>query len=169
MIPVVFEWTGEVMKPVAGFGKACDRQFVVHERYRMEVVQQRSSESHRHFFAVVNEAFENIPEQHAGRWPTPDHLRRWALIQAGFRNETTYIAGSKAEALRIGTFLRSIDEFAYVEVKAKTATLYRAKSQSYSEMSRKEFGESKQAVLDVLAKLIGVETDELAKHSGRAA
>ena len=169
MIPVIFEWDGDAMKPVAGFAKACDRQFVVHERYRMEVVQQRSPESHRHFFAAVNEAFNNIPEAHAGRWPTPDHLRRWALIQAGFRTETVYIATTNAEALRIGTFLRSLDEFAYVEVRGKTATFHRAKSQSYAEMSRKEFAESKEAVLGVLAKLIDVPKDELTSSAGRAA
>ena len=169
MIPLTFSWDGECMKPLRGFARVADRQFVVGENYTMEVVQQRSSPSHRHYFACINEAFANLPESQAGRFASPDHLRKWALIRAGFRQETKYVAQSKAEALRFGSFLRSLDEFALVDVSGKVATLYTAKSQSYAEMSRKEFQQSKDAVLDVIAQLINVSKDELTASAGKAA
>lgn len=167
--PIIFEWDGDAMKPLPHFRRLADKQFVVHENYRMEVVQHRSMESHRHFFAALNEAWGNLPEAHAGRWPTPDHLRRWALVQAGYRNETTYVAVSKAEALRFSAFLRSLDEYAVVTVDGGMVHCCTAKSQSMREMSKKEFQESKTAVLEQIAKLIGVSTDELSSNSGRAA
>lgn len=167
--PIAYRWSGEGFEPLPGFAKLADKEFVVGEVYRLEIVQQRSAASHAHYFAALNEAWQNIPEAHAGRWPTVDHLRRWALVQAGYRNETTYIAHSKAEALRFSSFLHSINEYAVIQVSDKLVTVWTAKSQSFKAMNKKEFGESKNAVLDVIAKLIGVSTDELSSNSGRAA
>lgn len=167
--PLIYEWNGDAMVPLSHFAKHADKQFVVHERYRLEVVQHRSMESHAHYFACLHSAFQNLPESQAGRFPTETHLRKWALVQAGYRNETTYIAHSKAEALRFASFLRSLDEYAVIRVMDKMVALYVAKSQSMNEMSKKEFQESKEKVLEVVAKLIGVESDELQKQAGRAA
>jgi len=114
----------------------------------------------------LNDAFENLPESQAGRFRTPDHLRRWALVQAGFRNEAHYLAHSKAEALRFASFFASLDEYAVVTVTDKMATLYTAKSQSMKAMSAKEFQASKQAVLDVVANLIGVTAEALSREAG---
>ena len=169
MTPLVYFWDGECMKPLGHFAKLADKQFVVGETYRLEVVQHRSAESHRHYFACVNEVWANLPKAHVGRWPTPDHMRKWALVQAGYRTETTYIAYSKAEAARFASFLHSLDDYAVVLIDGKLVHHLRAKSQSYAEMSRKEFQASKWAVLDELAKLIGVTRDELSRNAGRAA
>lgn len=163
--PITYRWDGESMTPVGRFGALADKQFVVGENYTLEIVLQRSAATHRHFFACINEAFANLPEVHAGRWPTPDHLRKWALVQAGFRNETTFVASSKAEALRFAAFARSIDEYAVVKTDGSLVAIYTAKSQSEKAMTRQEFADSKTQVLDVLAKLIGVSTDDLAKNA----
>lgn len=167
--PLIYHWDGECMKPLGHFAKAADKFFVIGQNYRLEIVQPRSVESHRHYFAVLNEAWANLPEVHAGRWATVDHLRKWALVQAGYRHETTYVAHSKAEAVRFAAFMRSLDDYAVVTVEGNCVHHCRAKSQSMAEMSRKEFGESKQAVLEVVAKLIGVSSDDLARNAGRAA
>lgn len=160
--PIIYDWTDDgVMKPRGRFAMLADKRFVVGESYRLEVVEERSPESHRHYFASINEAWQNLPEVHSGRWPTPEHLRKWALVKAGYRTETTYIAASKAEALRFAAFLRGLDEYAVIDVGGNVATIYTAKSQSLKEMSRKEFQASKSDVLDVLAQLIGVSTDDL--------
>lgn len=166
--PLTFAWDGEAMRPLPHLAKLADKIFIVGERYRLEEVQQRSRETHSHFFACVDEAWASLPEVHANRWRTPDHLRRWALIQAGFCNETTYIATSKAEALRMAAFMHSLDEFAEVEVQGNLMAHRVAKSQSQKAMPGKEFQASKQGVLDVLAKLIGVSSDELAKQGTAA-
>jgi hypothetical protein len=163
--PILFHWEGDVMRPVGRFAALADKAFVVGENYSLEVIQQRSRATHTHFFACVDEAFANLPEIHAGRWRTPDHLRRWALIQAGYRNETNYMAKSKAEALRFAPFLSGLDEYALVDVHGNMVAVYTAKSQSEKNMSRKEFQESKQACLDVIANLIGVSPDDLAGNA----
>lgn len=166
-VPVVFTWDGEVMKPLGRFARLCDKQYVVGENYRLENVEDRSGESHKHYFASINEVWANVPEVHAGRWATPDMMRKWALCQAGFYEETSFTASSKAEAVRIAGVFGPLYDLIILD--GPTIHARKAKSQSYSAMTRKEFQDSKQKVLDVLAELIGVSPEELSSNAGRAA
>lgn len=132
-------------------------------------ISHRSKVSHDHFFAQVEDMYENLPEDMAGDFGSAEHLRKWALIKAGFRDERSFVASSKAEALRIATFLRPIDEFAIIIVREATVTQYTAKSQSMRAMGRAEFQRSKDEVFRVLEELTGIEPGQAATHAGRAA
>lgn len=168
-MPVIFHWNGEAMSPLPRFARQCDKQFIVGENYRLEVVEERSANSHRHYFACINEAWANLREDYAERFPSPDHLRKFALIKAGFRDERTFVAASKAEAQRLAAFVKPMDEFAVVIVHEATVTVYTAKSQSLRAMGKAEFQRSKNAVLDVVAQMTGASVDDLAAAARRAA
>lgn len=161
--PVIFEWDGEAMRPLNRY--VADRQYVVGEHYRLEPREERSWASHGHYFASLNDAHANLPEDLAQRFPTVDHLRRYALVRTGFRDERTIVASSKAEARRIAAFLKPIDEFAVVSVHEAVVIVWTAKSQSLRAMGKDDFQRSKDAVLDFVAEIIGVSPDQL----GRAA
>lgn len=163
--PVVFSWDGEHMVPLSRFGPLCDRQFVIGENYTLEVVEQRSAESHRHYFACLHAAWENLPEVHGNRWITAEDLRKWALVEAGYFEETTFICHSKAEAVRLAGYLQSIGGPCVVVVEGKLVARRVAKSQSMKAMSKKEFQASKDAVLAVVAKLIGVDIAALTNQA----
>lgn len=165
--PIVFDWDGEVMKP--RHPRIADRHFVVGMEYVLAPVEDRSMRSHRHYFASINEAWQNLPEALAERFPTAEHLRKYALIRAGYRDERSIVASSKAEAQRLAGFIRPMDDFAVVTVNGAVVTVYTAKSQSMRAMGKADFQASKDAVLDVIAKLIGVETSELERNAGAAA
>jgi len=169
MVPIVYRWDGECMRPVGRFAKVCDAQFVVGENYNLEVVQSRSMQSHRHYFACIAAAWDNLPEAHAGRWRTPEHLRKWALIRSGYCTEMQYAAKSRAEALRFAQFAAQMNEDAEVVATGATVCIRVAKSQSYRTMTRREFEDSKQAVFAVLADLIGVTPDALEANARSAA
>jgi hypothetical protein len=62
-----------------------------------------------------------------------------------------------------------MDDFAVVIVREAVVLVWTAKSQSVKAMGAKDFQQSKSDVLDFLADLIGVSSDELAKHGGMAA
>jgi hypothetical protein len=156
------------MVPRRGFARQCDAQFVVGETYRMEVVEERSAATHRHFFAAVNEAWQNLPENLAEAYPSPEHLRKRALIKAGFADSHQIVASSKAEALRIAAFIRPLDEYAVVTVSGSVVTRFTAQSQSVKAMGKERFQASKDAVLGLVAALIGVTPDDLVKQ-GEAA
>lgn len=168
-MPITFEWTGDAMVPLPRFAKLCDRQFVVHETYRLVVEDERSEASHRHEFAWLDDAWRNLPEDCAELYPTPTHLRKRALVEAGFYNETVVDAGSNAAALRVASAFRARDEFALVIVRGPLVVIRDAKSQSRRAMKRDEFQASKTAILEIVAAMIGVTPEELTRNAGGAA
>lgn len=166
---IPFEWNGEAMVPRPAFVKRANETFTVHEIYRMDVVEERSLRSHSHYFACINECWLNLPEHLAERFPSADHLRRYALVKAGFRDERSIVCASKAEAQRVAAFVRPMDGYAVVVVREAVVVVWTAKSQSMKAMGKADFQRSKDAVLDICAELIGVAPETLRKESGRAA
>lgn len=162
-------WTGYAFEPLGGFRKAADREFVIGQVYRMEEVQQRSDASHRHEFAAIAEAWKNLPESLADLYPSPEHLRKRALIEGNYYNETIIDCGSKAAALRVAAFARSEDEFALVITRGTAVVVRKAKSQSRRAMSPAEFQASKEAVLGIVSAMVGVTADKLASEAENAA
>lgn len=161
--PITFTWEGDCFRPVGRFARLADQQFVIGETYDLAPIEERSAATHRHYFAVIHEAWVNLPERMSERFPTSEHLRKWALIKAGYRNERTVVCASRAEALKIKAFVRPIDDYAVVLAQAAVVLIYTAKSQSVKAMGKDEFQASKQAVLDVISELIGVEVTQLEK------
>ena len=124
-----FRWDGSVMQPLPGFVKRCDAAFVIGEVYNLEAIEQRSAKSHAHYFAAVNEAWVNLPERLGDQFPSPDHLRRWCLIRAGYAEQRQIGASSKAEALRLAAFIKPMDSYAVVTVRESVVIVYTAESQ----------------------------------------
>ena len=156
--PEPFVWTDEgVMRPLRP--KRADAFYTVGERYIMAPVSQRSDATHRHEFVWLREAWLSLPEHlaDAPHCASPEHLRKWALIRAGYSDSHTITCASKAEALRLAAFIRPIDEFAVVVTQGATVTRFTAKSQSRRAMGAQEFQESKTKIMEVIARLLGVD------------
>lgn len=163
MTALPFVWDGEAMQIRPGFQRQADQTFCVGETYALTVVEDRSAASHRHYFAAVNVAWANLPDHLAERWPSAEHLRKAALIRAGYRDERSFACSSRAEAIRMAAFLKPIDDFAMVALSGTTVLVLTAKSQSVRAMGKAVFQESKDAVLNALAEMIGVEPETLAR------
>lgn len=159
-------WDGETFRPWRRHEKECAERFVIGADYTVEQQEPRSAASHSHYFAALTEAWRNLPEDQAERFPTVEHFRKWLLIRAGYRDERTHACASKAEALRFSAFIKPIDEFAVVIAKEAVVSVYTAKSQSARAMGKKEFQESKDAVLSLAAEMIGV-TPAQVEHNAR--
>lgn len=161
--PLAYRWTGDAFQVLPRFAKQADQEFVIGQAYCLEVVEERSSKSHAHFFAAVNSAWLSLPEDIADRWPTSTHLRKWALIRAGFHNHRSIVAKSRAEALRLAAFIKPMDDYAVVITTDCVIDVYTAKSQKHRAMNKLEFAASKEAVLTILADLVGVQATALEK------
>lgn len=159
--PLPMLWTGEAFEPLQRFRKLADQAWIVGEVYRVEALEERSMNSHRHYFASINEAWRNLSDDASERFRTAEHLRKWALIKAGYRDERSIVAGSKAEAQRIAAFIRPMDDYAVVIVRDAVVLVLTAKSQSIRSMGAKDFQKSKQDVLDILSEMLGVESGDL--------
>lgn len=167
--PIYFRWSGNAMEPLPRFAEVCDRAFVIGQTYRLEEREERSQASHSHYFASIHEAWQNLPLEQAERFPTPEHLRKWALVQAGYRDERSFAAKSNADALRLAAFVKPLDEYAVVVVREASVIVLTAKSQSQKAMGRKDFQDSKTKVLEIVWGLCGLTPAEAAPHVGKAA
>ena len=157
--PIAFQWDGEVLVPRVS--RLADKYLVIGETYMMVPHEDRSSATHKHEFAWLREAWMNLPEGLASEYPTEEHLRKRALIQAGYYNETIVDAGTKAAALRVASWTQAQDDFAMVFVRDQFVIKRTAKSQSRRAMKKAEFQASKTAIMEVISNMIGVTPDEL--------
>lgn len=157
--PVAFQWDGEVMKPLQP--KRADAFYTVGERYIMAPVCHRSDATHKHEFAWLREAWMNLPEDLADQYPTTEHLRKRALIDCGFYDESITDCGTAAAALRVAATFRTIDDFSLVIVRGRIVIRRTAKSQSKRAMGAAEFQKSKTAIMDLIAGMVGVKPAEL--------
>lgn len=164
--PLYFTWDGEAMAP--DNPRFADKQYVVGGKYRLGVIEERSTNSHNHYFVSVTEAWRNLPEEYAERFPAVEHLRKWALIKVGYHDERSIVCASKAEAQRIGAFIHPMNDYSVIIVSEATVKVYTAKSQSLKAMGKKDFQDSKTAVLDLLSSMVGVSAADLSSNADKA-
>lgn len=169
--PLYYRWDSDVggLIPLPRFAERARKQFQAGETYRMVEEHERSQVSHNHFFASVTEAWKQLPHDIADQFPSVEHLRKWALVKAGFADERSIVAGSNEEARRIAAFVRPSDPYAVITVGGCVVKVFTAKSQSRKAMGQKYFQASKTAVLEIVSGLVGVDVDTLAANAGKAA
>ena len=166
--PILLRYEGEgEFKPASPhWARECDKRFVIGETYTLVEQHERSSKTHAHEFAWLKDAWLNLDDSLYTQFPTPEHLRKFALIRKGFCTMQQHVCKSKAEALRLAAAIRPYDEYQIVTVQNEVVNVFHAKSQSKRAMNRQEFQESKTAVLDYVAGLLSVSPKQL---EGRAA
>lgn len=141
-----------------------DKVYVVGQHYWLDEVSDRSWISHRQEFAWINEAWQTLPYALAEKFPSPEHLRKAALIATGWFNETILNAESKAAALKVAAYVKGEDEFAHVKITGATVIARKAKSQRMrgpGRMNKADFQASKEDILHWIASLIDVEPEDL--------
>lgn len=155
---VAFRWTGEAMVPLLRQVQA----FVVGKVYRLKEEQERSEESHGHYFLLINRAFDNLPERYADVFASADHLRKWCLIKAGYRTDRTFVMPSPEHALALLAFIQPLDPYAVIVPDGNLVSVYTARTQKLLRsgndgMDKAEFEASKEAVLRECSRLLGVD------------
>lgn len=158
-----YEGDGEFRVLSSYWAARADREFVVGETYKMAEQHDRSSASHNHYFASIAKGHGNLPGELLEIYPSTEHLRKKALIRKGYRDEREYVCASKAAALELVRTIRVLDDYAIIEARENVVRIWTAKSQSVKAMGPKEFQESKQAVLDFIDDLLGVERGATAR------
>ncbi len=145
----------------------CDEIFGEGEVVTFERHEEQSTASRNHYFACIKTAFDNLPEGDE-RFPTPEALRKWALIRAGYCIENSIACESEEQARTVASFMGNT-EGTIIVVRGTIVKRYTAKSQSVKAMNKEEFQRSKVDVLDTIAELIAVKRKKLQDNAGRAA
>jgi hypothetical protein len=160
-------------QPLPAFAEDCDKEFVLHEERWLDAHHDRSMASHSHYFAALNTAWANLPEEWSVRFPNPKALRKWLLIETGWCIEMEpYVLTTIAAAFRLCHELtrQYPDDRIYVNPDDPRQIVWKqAKSQSLRGMGKKDFQRSKDDVLNKASELLEVSREELDSNAGRAA
>ena len=162
-----FMWRDGAFVPEDRIAKYCDETFGEGEIVTFERNEERSVASHNHYFASIQTAWDNLPEQDE-RFPTPEALRKWALIKGGYCTKVEIPCSSPEQAAAVAAFTGNA-EGTIIVVREDVVVKYTAKSQSTKAMDKDEFQRSKSDVMDIIAELISVTRKRLQENAGRAA
>ncbi len=157
MIPLIYQGKGRFEAASAYHANRLESLYGAGEMVTVEEVSERSLKSHNAFFAQVADAWSTLPETLSDNFPSAEHLRKWALIKAGYRTETHLVFRTNAEAITAAAFIGNLDSYAICEVSDRLATVWRAESQSMKAMNKERFQQSKDDCLRVISNLIGAD------------
>jgi hypothetical protein len=180
-LPVNFIWSpGDLtMRCDPRYAEVARRQFHEQEVYPLVPLEARSRESHNAFFAAIHDGWQNLPEKLQPRFPTPEHLRKWCLIETDWCDEEEYRFGTRKNAAAAAVAVRKREPHARILVPGQertdpeTGELYwplivrTAKSQSAAAMAKQPFEDSKRDVIDLIEHMIGVPAGTLLKRKYR--
>lgn len=167
--PIPFTWDGDAMIPHPRFKTLCDRQYIIGENYTLVVHEDISSKSRGFFFASLREGWLNLPEEIAKEFPSPEYLRKKALVETGHATERVVVCDTEVDARRVAALARALSGYSVIIRSGNVVKVFEAKSQSSRAMNKEEFQKSQTDVLDYVSKLIGVKRSELQKAAGRSA
>lgn len=162
---VMFNWNDEakVMIPQPRFLPLCGRQYVDNEGYALAPVENVSGSSRGGFFASINNAWDSLPENDT-RFPTREHLRKRALVAAGWATHAQFVMDTPADAAKMARGLRRVDEYAVIKVGANVVDLWTAKSIAQGQITAEEWKEVKPRALDFVTALSGTTRAALENH-----
>ena len=166
------KWDGAALHPVGYYGQSAARELMQPgDVVIVEVDHPRSTNSHRHQFAEINDAWRHLPESLSEMpWAVnAEALRKHALIVTGYCHTSATDCGSAAAAQRVAAILQAEATrghgYALTVVRGPVVTLYTPESQSMRAMGGKRFQESKSAVLNWIAQQIGVTPEQLQRNA----
>lgn len=146
-----------------------DRLYAEGEIFEMEGTKPRTEASHNHYFAAINEAWNNLPEELTAQYPTPEHLRKRALIKTGYCTMRDVVLTDEEAAKTVAAFISKLSEYDVVIVRGNVVRVYSPRSQSVQTMDGDEFRKSKQDVLNAISEMIGVTRKRLEEAAKRGA
>jgi hypothetical protein len=160
-LPIYGVWRADgTFAPLPRFEHRAAEQLVVGHTYRIVEGDEPSTATKNHLFLCIGEAFKNLPEHIAGRFVSPEHLRKWCLIKEGYADERNLVFDTPGDAQRAAVLMSQLNnQFAVIVVRECVVSIYVAKS--IRPMDKKEFQECKEKVLDRLAAMLGIKASEL--------
>ena len=167
--PIKVVWTGASFVPQGREMTYCQHMFRVGEIFTIDPEQERDMNSHRHYFVQLKEAWENLPEEYGEQYPDEEIFRKKLLIQCGYYTESSIVCDTTNDAFILAAFMADADRSATINVHGNVIQKFVARSQKVQLMGRKEFQQSKWAVLELAACMINVTPKQLEKNAGRSA
>jgi hypothetical protein len=177
--PADYQWDAkaEVMRPLKRHLILLQETCVDGAVYKLEP-SRRSQRSHNHQFREIDIAWHNLPEKLHERFPSSEHLRKWALCEGGYCNVDQHVEPTRERAERLVRMILRLEQFAQTAIVPLdenhpdgtcSVITKLAWSQSKAAMGGTMFQESKDACLDSIAGLLETTPDALKQAAREAA
>lgn len=121
-----------------------------------------SDPARRRFFAIIRECFDSLPDHYRQFIGSPEHLRKFCLVQVGYCDTTVTDVGSRAAAERVTALARNLDSFAVVSVQGPCVIVAKARSMRKRMCPKKDFMALSEKVYDQLATMTGADVRQAA-------
>lgn len=165
---IIYDWTGEVMRPLPFHLELCLRTFKTGKRYKLTEFSERSPETHNHYFKAVSRYWDNWPHDYERTLADREQLRKHALIRTGWYVQVAMAFESiEAASQFVATYKRSVDytEGSLIANKdGAMAVMLIAKTQQKDRMDAAEFQKSKQDVLEFCAAVTGISPEQMLRE-----
>lgn len=167
--PILMVRVDNSLVPLPRFQRMFDEQFAINEEYPVTISEERSMVQHRGYFAQIKEGFNNLAEEYANGFPSPEHLRAAALVEAGYCTEANYVMDTAKDAKQLAITLRRLSPLAIIRISGNVVKHFEAESQSVHAMKKERFEASCKAVLEIVASMARTTPAELKKNAGKSA
>lgn len=124
--------------------------------------RDHSDAARRRFFAIIREVWQTLPDHLAQQHVSAEHLRKAALIHAGWCDSKTIAAGSKTAALEVAALSKHLDRYAIANVSGSVVTVFTARSISKRACPKAQFMPLSEKVYTWLSQLVGSDVEKAA-------
>lgn len=167
--PCAFIWSGREMVPLDRFRALANRQFRAGQEYALVPHQGRSDASHNHYFACIKKGWENLPEDIAARFPTPEALRKRCLVWEGYADQVDHVCEDDQAVEQLVLLIRKLDPYIVMQRSGNVLTIWTPQSQDHASMGHEVFQESKTKILERIANMCGITLAELTTNAKESA
>jgi hypothetical protein len=128
----------------------------------------RSVPQHRRFFAIISAAFQHWPETHERQFSSPDELRRWLTVKAGYRELASEIVLEGVEreiglAIAEAAFKASGGS-AVAEIQGGSLLIFKPRSIAFAKMKHADFCGLSERVEKIIYQETGILAEDLIKE-----
>lgn len=161
MIPMIYEGNGKFSASSIYHKMRCEKMFGAGQEITFEELGDRNMNRHRMYFARLKELWLTLPESMAEDFPSPEVLRKHALIRCGYATMRKFSMANADEASALERMLSELESYAVCEITApvvgsprRILAVWVPQSQAVKNMGKSEFDKSVTDVLDYCERLV---------------
>ena len=119
--------------------------------------KEHSDPLRKMFFATIRDIWQTLPDHFAEIYPSSEHLRKAALIRAGWCETVTTACNDKQTALRVAALAKHLDRYAIARVEGSTVMVFTARSIARRACKKAELSKVVEDALRWARGLVGIE------------
>lgn len=154
MVPMIYEGNGKFSASSIYHKMRCEKMFGAGQEITFEELGDRNMNRHRMYFARLKELWLTLPESMAEDFPSPEALRKFALVRTGYCTQKKIVCRSNQDAIETAAFIESLGTYVICEVVMRVLTIWVPQSQAVRNMGKSEFDKSVTDVLDYCERLV---------------